>query len=62
MHKKNPKTLFEKPNILWKITNVTFQKLCVNVMNMNIKIQNIFYIVKVSKYLQPSSRIQQKLN
>jgi hypothetical protein len=31
-------------------------------MNMNIKIQNIFYIAKVSKYLQPSSCIQQKQN
>jgi len=30
------------------MTIVTFLKLCVNVMNRNIKIQNIFYIVKVS--------------
>jgi hypothetical protein len=33
---------------------VTFLKLCVNVMNRNIKIQNIFDIVKVSKSIQPS--------
>jgi hypothetical protein len=33
---------------------MTFLKLCVNVMNRNIKIQNIFDIVKVSKSIQPS--------
>jgi len=31
-----------------------FLKLCVNVMNMNIKILNIFYIVKDSKSIQPT--------
>jgi hypothetical protein len=39
---------------------VTFLKFCVNVMNRNIKIQNIFDIVKVSKSMQPSWCIQQK--
>jgi hypothetical protein len=33
---------------------VTFLKLCVNVMNKNIKIQYIFGIVKVSKSIQPN--------
>jgi hypothetical protein len=33
---------------------VTFLKLCVNVMSRNIKIQNIFDIVKVLKSTQPS--------
>jgi hypothetical protein len=33
---------------------MTFLKLCVNVMNRNIKIQNIFDIVKVLKSIQPS--------
>jgi hypothetical protein len=32
---------------------MTFLKFCVNVLNRNIKIQNIFYIVKVSKSIQP---------
>jgi hypothetical protein len=36
---------------------MTFLKLCVNVMNRNIKIQNIFYIVRVLKSIQPSSCI-----
>jgi hypothetical protein len=38
---------------------MTFLKLYVNVMNRNIKTQNIFYIVKVSKSIQPSQGIQQ---
>jgi hypothetical protein len=33
---------------------VTFLKLCVNVMYRNIKSQNIFDIVKVSKSIKPS--------
>ncbi len=32
---------------------MTFLKFCVNVLDRNIKIQNIFYIVKVSKSIQP---------
>jgi hypothetical protein len=37
-----------------------FLKLYVNVMNRNIKIQNIFYIAKVWKYIQSNYCIQQK--
>jgi hypothetical protein len=33
---------------------MTFLKLCVNVMNRNIKIQNIFDIVKIPKSKQPN--------
>jgi len=33
---------------------MTFLKLCVNVMNRNIKIQSIFGIVKISKSIQPN--------
>jgi len=33
---------------------MTFLKFCVNVMNRNIKIQNIFGIVKVSKSIKPN--------
>jgi hypothetical protein len=33
---------------------VTFLKLHVNVINKNIKIQNIFELVKLSKSMQPN--------
>jgi len=40
---------------------VTFLKFYVNVMNRNIKIQNIFYILKVSKSILPGEYIQQHI-
>jgi hypothetical protein len=47
---KKPKPCLKNvPNqkVLRKITTMPFLKLCVNVMNRNIKIENVVYIVKV---------------
>jgi hypothetical protein len=53
--KKIPKyvpNMCSQPKSSRKGNNVTFLKLFLNVMTMNIKIQNIFDIIKVSEFIQ----------